>query len=99
MINEVSATIAILMLEIRIPEAQSLKVKRKSIKSFIESVQSKYKVSIAEIGAQDKWQRSVIGVTMISNDSVLVNRIMQAIRERLYQYPEMELVDSRLELL
>jgi hypothetical protein len=99
MLDEVNVRVGVLLLDIHIPESGSLKVKRKSIRSFIDSVKNKYSVSIAEVGALDKWQRSIIGVSIVSNDSEVVERVIQSIRELLYRYPEMELLDSRLEML
>lgn len=45
----------------------SLKEKRRIVKSVIERLRSRFNVSIAEIGSQDK-QLAIVGIAVISND-------------------------------
>jgi uncharacterized protein YlxP (DUF503 family) len=47
----------------------SLKEKRHIIKSLIERVQSRFNASAAEVDLNDRWQRSVIGISCVSNDT------------------------------
>jgi hypothetical protein len=62
------ANIVYIEIALQIPYAQSLKDKRRSVKSLKERLQSRFNVSVAEIGFLDEWQHSVIGAVMISND-------------------------------
>jgi uncharacterized protein YlxP (DUF503 family) len=62
------AHVAVLMVEILIPASQSLKEKRRVLKSIKDRIRAKFNVSVAEIGEHDKWQRAVLGVTAISPD-------------------------------
>jgi len=59
-------------------EVNSLKGKRQIVKSIIERVKSRFNVSIAEVGALDKWQVAEIGFSCVSNsrqhaDSIINN--------------------------
>ena len=56
-----------------IPEANSLKAKRKVIKSLKDRVRKKFNVSIAEVELQNLWQRAVLGVATVSNDKKQVD--------------------------
>lgn len=60
-------------------EGCSLKDKRMVIKSLMQKISSRYNVSIAEVGNQDKWQRSEIGFSCVGNDKSHVERMMQEI--------------------
>ena len=60
-------TVGVLILDVIIPASASLKEKRLVIKSLKERVKKKFNVSVAETGFQDKWQRSEIGIAVISN--------------------------------
>ena len=60
--------IALLTLDLFIPEAQSLKDKRRVLKSLKDRLRQNYNVSVAEVGALDKWQRAVLALTAVSND-------------------------------
>jgi len=54
--------------ELYIPESNSLKAKRKVIKSLKDRVRKKFNVAIAEVELQNIWQRAVLGVVTVSND-------------------------------
>ena len=60
--------ISLLTIELAIPYAQSLKDKRSVVRSLIDRVRSKFNASVAEVGYQNKWQRSVVAVCIVSGD-------------------------------
>ncbi|MFO7739023.1 MAG: DUF503 domain-containing protein [Desulfatiglandaceae bacterium] len=57
-----------LKIEFCLPENRSLKGKRKVVKSMVGKVKSRFNVSIAEVGSNDKWQRIELGVSAVGND-------------------------------
>jgi len=60
--------VGVCKVELYIPEANSLKAKRKVIKSLKDRVRKKFNVSIAEVELQNLWQRAILGVATVSND-------------------------------
>lgn len=60
-------------------ENHSLKEKRHLIKSIIDKIKHRYNVSIAEVGEQDKWQRSEIGIACVSTDTKHVDETLQKV--------------------
>ncbi|MCL6582779.1 MAG: DUF503 domain-containing protein [bacterium] len=60
--------VATCRIELYIPEANSLKAKRKVIKSLKDQLRNRFNVAIAEVELQDLWQRSILGVVTLSND-------------------------------
>jgi len=76
--------IGVLTIEILIYYSSSLKEKRFVLKSIKDRLKNKYNVSVAELEYQDKWQRSLIGISMISNQKSFVEKEMQA-DARLYR--------------
>jgi uncharacterized protein YlxP (DUF503 family) len=96
-----SNTIHILLitLELHIPYAQSLKEKRKHIKSLRDRLRAKFNASVAEIDGLDDWQRSVIGITMISNDRRYLESQYSAIETLLIEYRDVQLVQLHKEWL
>ena len=89
--------VAILVLDLRIPGAQSLKEKRSVILSLKDRLQSKFNLSIAEIGEQDSWQRSIFGISMISGDKVFLDQSVQKVLEAVGTIRGAELVNHQLE--
>ena len=65
--------VGVCKIELYIPEANSLKAKRKVIKSLKDRVRKKFNVSIAEVELQNLWQRAVLGVATVSNDKKQVD--------------------------
>ena len=57
---------AALRLEIRIPEARSLKDKRRILKALCSGLTSSFPVAVSEVGFQDQWQRATLGAAMVS---------------------------------
>ena len=49
------------------PGSQSLKDKRRIVRSLIDQTRQRFNVSIAEVDAMDLHQRLVIGVACVSN--------------------------------
>lgn len=63
----------ILRLEVTIPDAMTLKDKRRAIKSVKDRISHRFNVSVAEVDALDLLRSAVIGVAMVSNDQSHVN--------------------------
>jgi uncharacterized protein YlxP (DUF503 family) len=82
--------IAISVFELHLPQARSLKQKRKVIKSLIDRIHGRFRLSIAETGFHDKHQRSQIGMAAVAQGVGDGQRIMQKVRELIDQ--EMEAV-------
>jgi len=64
---------------LRIDGAFSLKDKRRTLKSILERIKSKYNVSAAEIDDNDIWNSAVIGITCVSNDASYTDGLLQSI--------------------
>ena len=65
--------VGVCTLELYIFSTNSLKQKRQVIKSIIERLKSRYNISIAEVEDNDKWQKSTIGFSCVSNSKNIVN--------------------------
>lgn len=66
-------------LRISLPEARSLKDKRRVVRSVTERVRSRFNVSIAEVDDQDLWQVASIAFVCLSNSSRHVDETMQTV--------------------
>ncbi len=91
--------VGILTIEIHISEAHSLKEKRFILKSLKDRIRNKFNVSIAEIDANDLWQRCVLGVACIANETKIINQTLDRVKNTILNTPTVELIDSRMEML
>jgi len=86
------------MITLVIPENDSLKGKRRVIKSIIERVRHKFDAAVAEVGDNDLWQKARIGVALVGNDSQLLNTRLQQIMTFMENQHLVEIIDSQVEL-
>ena len=90
--------VGVCRVQVRLPENQSLKGKRRVIKSITTRLHNKFNVSVAEVDNQHSWQLATLGLACVSthrshNDEILSN----AIRFITQNYPELELLNSTVE--
>lgn len=69
--------IAVLHVELFIPQALSLKEKRMVLRRIKDRLQ-KFNVAVAEVEHQDLWQRAGLGIVAISTTDQHVERELQA---------------------
>lgn len=71
--------IALLTIDIHLPNAHSLKEKRKVIRQLKDQLRAKFNVSIAEVGDNGLWQRSQIAAVTVSADHVFLEKTLSAL--------------------
>jgi uncharacterized protein YlxP (DUF503 family) len=92
-------TVGICHLALYFPESGSLKQKRSLLKSLIVRVRNKFNVSVSEVGDQDLWQRALIGVAVVSNESRYANQVLSKVVNLVEAEDRLELLDYTLEML
>ncbi len=73
------AVIGLCTLDLFMGEANSLKDKRRILKSMLEKIRSRFNVSIAEVGQQDLWQRSTVAFVCVSNERAHADQMLSAV--------------------
>ncbi len=91
--------IGAMTIELFIHDNQSLKGKRKIVKSMIGKVKSRFNVSIAEVGFNDKWQRIELGVSTVGNDRRFVDSSLASVLSFLESLYLAEIIDSKIEII
>lgn len=69
MIRAAAMVVGVLKLTLFLPENHSLKGKRGVLRKIKARVSNVFNVSISECEDQDLWQRAVLGVSQVGNDS------------------------------
>ena len=91
--------VLLIKLNLQIPDAHSLKDKRRQIKSLKDRLGSRFNASVAEIDALDNWQQAVIGVCLISNDRPYLNKQYSLVETLVLEYTDLELTNITREWL
>ena len=81
-----------------IPENDSLKGKRKVVRSLIEKVRHKFEAAVAEVGDNDLWRKAQVGVAVVGNDAQLLNTRLSQIMKFIENQYLVEIIDSQVEL-
>lgn len=89
--------IGVLELVLRLPEAHSLKEKRRHLKSLVTRIRNKFNVSVSEVDHQDSWQSAVLAVAHAGKDRPFANQILDHVIDFTENVKSLEVVDSRLE--
>ena len=92
--------VGLLTLDLHFPESNSLKDKRWVLRSIKDRMKNKFNVSVAEVGANDLWQRSVIGIACVANETTFIHRVFDSIIDKIILCNHsVEMIDSRREML
>lgn len=91
--------VGVCTVELFIPEGHSLKGKRQVLQGLKNRLREKFNLSVAEVGEQDLWQKAILGLACVANESVHVNQVLEQALNMIRGIPTIELVRSRIELL
>ncbi|MGB5396121.1 MAG: DUF503 domain-containing protein [Gammaproteobacteria bacterium] len=75
----------LMLVDVHIPQSQSLKQKRSVIKSLVEKLRARFNASVAETGYLDEWQRSQLSIAMVSNDRRYLQKQLALVEQHLLE--------------
>lgn len=80
--------------------SQSLKDKRRIVKSIVSRLRNLYNISIAEVDDLDLWQLATLGIACVSNHDQHVDEVLsRAVNFINQNYPEVEVIERTIEIL
>lgn len=72
--------VGVTVCELHLPGVRSLKEKRKVIKSLVERIHHRYRVSVAETAYHDLHQRAEISIAVVGNGYGEVENLLESLR-------------------
>jgi len=87
------------MVELHLPDVDSLKGKRHVLKGLKERVRARFEVAVAEVDHQDTWQRATLAVAYVSSDSRHANQVVSKAMDFIENNVEGMVLDTSLEIL
>jgi uncharacterized protein YlxP (DUF503 family) len=91
--------VGVVNFELHLPESRSLKDKRRVVKSLIDRIFQRYRVSIAETGFHELHQRAEISIAVVTQKEADLQKMMEHIRDLLDSVPEAYLTRWEPQLL
>ncbi len=80
-------------------DANSLKQKRRVMRSVKDRLMNTFNVSVAEVGSNDKWQIGEIGIATVGNETRFVNSVLSKVEDFLETFPSIRVIEVDLEIL
>ena len=85
-------------MDLHLPGSGSLKSKRHILKSLKERIKKNFNVSISEIDYHDFWQRSLLGVAVVSRDAQFAHQVLSKVVDFIRSETRVELIDYSVEI-
>jgi uncharacterized protein len=82
-------------LSFHVPQASSLKDKRRIIKSFKDRTRHRFNVAVAEVEGLESHRRAVVAVTAVSNDQAVCDSTLQKIARQAGMHRDLVLVEQQ----
>ena len=84
-------------IQIYLPESGSLKNKRQVVKSLKERIRNRFNVSVAEVDHGQLWQRSTLGVAIVSTALQHANEVLSKAVNFVEQDGRVQILDYSIE--
>ena len=80
-------------------DPQSLKDKRRLVKSLVERLKNKFNISVAETGDLDSWNRCELGIACVSNEAAHADSMLATVIRYIENDGWLEVTDYSTELV
>ena len=87
--------IGVLTLDLFFPHARSLKDKRRVLHGFKDRLR-RYNVALAEVDFQDKWQRTLLGISTLNSQQTVVEEVLGHVLADARNLQEAEVVGQQI---
>jgi uncharacterized protein YlxP (DUF503 family) len=89
-------TIGVLEVELRIPDASSLKMKRMVVKSIKDRIRNNFNVCVSEISHLSSRQDCLLGIAHLSTTKSFTNHVLSDVLNFIQSCRQVELVDCEM---
>jgi uncharacterized protein YlxP (DUF503 family) len=80
--------------DLHVPASRSLKAKRAAVRPIVDGLRHRFRISVAEVGYLDQWQRSLVAVAVVAESERRVNELLDAAERFVAAAPDVELLRS-----
>ncbi len=91
--------VGVIQAELLIEGARTLKEKRMVLRSMKDRIRRHFNVSVAEVGDNDLWDRSIVAIALVANDHRFVESCCDRILNFVERSPGVSVLDSQTEIL
>lgn len=85
---------------LQLRDAQSIKDKRRVVKSLTARLRSRFNVAVAEVDTHEAWRTITLGITCISTDAAHAHAMLEKVAQTIeHERLDVDLADYQVELL
>lgn len=92
------AIVGVLTIDMRIPDAHTLKEKRSVMRSLTQRIRNNYNVSVAEVDKLDNPSRAIIAAAAVANDRMRVERVLGSVQLAISREFRVVIIDVATEI-
>ena len=91
--------VGLLTIDLYLPEADSLKDKRRVLESLLTRLRNRYQVAVAQVDDTDLHRRAQIALATVSNSQAQVQRVLDATSRFINSQPAVVVEAENCEIL
>ncbi len=82
-----------LRVELHLPGCRTLKEKRAVVRPVVDGIRARFRVSVAEVGHQDEYQRCTVGVALVSGSVHTCEELAAEVERFVWSRPDLEVIE------
>ena len=90
--------VGVLHVECSLPGTQSIKDKRRILRSLLDRLHNRFHVAAAEVTHQDSWRRAGLAVAYVSTDARHADQVLARVAREIDRYHDLVLMDYSIEM-
>jgi uncharacterized protein len=90
--------VGVLRVDCSLPGTQSIKDKRRIVKSVLDRLHHRFRVAAAEVEYQDSWRRAGLAVAYISTDVRHADEVLAHVASAIEQRGDLVVLDYAVEM-
>jgi len=91
--------IGTVVVELNLPGVDSLKEKRRRIKSLLARLRNKFNISAAEVDYNDSHRMAGLGIAVVTNEKRFADQVIAKVISLIDNESEMTIIDYRVEII
>jgi uncharacterized protein YlxP (DUF503 family) len=84
---------AVITFDLHVPSSRSLKAKRSAIRPIVDGIRHRFRLSVAEVGYQDQWQRAEVAVAVVDASEGHAREVLDTVERFVVSRPDVEVLD------
>jgi uncharacterized protein YlxP (DUF503 family) len=90
--------VGVLRVECSLPGTQSIKDKRRIVKSLLDRLHHRFRVAAAEVAHQDSWRRAGLAVAYISTTARHADEVLAHVASAIERHTDLVVLDDAVEM-